>query len=549
VHGLETVNHAPINGRLAALDRVAPILIALVAAAGFLAFLPQRLAAWDAIQFALGLEDFAIPMHQPHPPGYLGHMAVGRVLTALGVACDRAIQLASLVAAAAATGAVYVLGRRLHSRAVGGLAAALFATNPVTIYYAVSGESYPIEAFGVVVLVTLGLRLGRSARLVPLAGFFLIYGFFGGIRQSIPLFLGPFALWRLIEACRASGPRGTLLRFGVAGGAAIAGILAWFVPLAFLAGGAHVVLDAFGSQFFKAWGAAYSPLLGATDRMVAANLDNLWRFLLAALAPAGWAALALAPLALRASKPLRLHLATYALWIAPPFLWFALMFVWKPGHMLFLCPAFALASAAALRRALPHGLRLLPGLAAATIVLAQIGVFLSPPAWWSHLCLCSASGIAYDEVDTAANLDAIRELTDGDPSSVLIVARASPFSFRKAMYYLPDVPVTWLMDEMSTGIAGRGLDACEAIGHRVRCLSGGGFWMKWNLPDAIDVPIPASTRRIVWLAPQAEPFMIELAKKVPLRAVKAGPVSVLPVADVGTDAIDVTVGGYRFRRE
>ena len=37
----------------------------------------------DAIQFALGVQHFNLAVHRPHPPGYVGYVALGRAFTAL----------------------------------------------------------------------------------------------------------------------------------------------------------------------------------------------------------------------------------------------------------------------------------------------------------------------------------------------------------------------------------------------------------------------------------------------------------------------------------
>ena len=47
---------------------------------------PRRrayLASWDAVQYALGLVDFDVTRHQPHPPGSILYVGAGRLLLAL----------------------------------------------------------------------------------------------------------------------------------------------------------------------------------------------------------------------------------------------------------------------------------------------------------------------------------------------------------------------------------------------------------------------------------------------------------------------------------
>src|SRR5262245_64821873 len=47
--------------------------------------LPYRtrlLYNWDAVQFALALREYDVIKHQPHPPGYILYVVVGRIVNA-----------------------------------------------------------------------------------------------------------------------------------------------------------------------------------------------------------------------------------------------------------------------------------------------------------------------------------------------------------------------------------------------------------------------------------------------------------------------------------
>src|SRR5437773_9060226 len=54
--------------------------IALVFLALHLAFLPASLEDLDSINFALGLRQFDVAHHQPHPPGYPVYIAAGKLV-------------------------------------------------------------------------------------------------------------------------------------------------------------------------------------------------------------------------------------------------------------------------------------------------------------------------------------------------------------------------------------------------------------------------------------------------------------------------------------
>ena len=57
--------------------------------------LPYRarmLYNWDAVQFALALREYDIVKHQPHPPGYILYVALGRLVNAWLADPDRGLR-------------------------------------------------------------------------------------------------------------------------------------------------------------------------------------------------------------------------------------------------------------------------------------------------------------------------------------------------------------------------------------------------------------------------------------------------------------------------
>ena len=84
-----------------------------------LLFLPPELEDIDSVNFALGVRDFDVARHQPHPPGYPVFIALGKVSTAAlkaaGVASaePRALALLSALAGTALIPLLFALFRRL----------------------------------------------------------------------------------------------------------------------------------------------------------------------------------------------------------------------------------------------------------------------------------------------------------------------------------------------------------------------------------------------------------------------------------------------------
>ena len=56
--------------------------LALVFALAHVPFLAHSLEDIDSVNFALGVRDFDVAKHQPHPPGYPVYIAIGKVTAA-----------------------------------------------------------------------------------------------------------------------------------------------------------------------------------------------------------------------------------------------------------------------------------------------------------------------------------------------------------------------------------------------------------------------------------------------------------------------------------
>jgi hypothetical protein len=112
-----------------------------------LPFRAKFLVNWDAVNFALGItESFNLQHHQPHPPGYIGYVAVGRGLAWLTGEANAGLTLMSVIAGAVAPASLYLLARRFVDRRPALIAALLFGTAPLVWYYSVVALTYIVAA-------------------------------------------------------------------------------------------------------------------------------------------------------------------------------------------------------------------------------------------------------------------------------------------------------------------------------------------------------------------------------------------------------------------
>ena len=106
----------------------------------------RLLPTWDAVQFALALDQFDVVRHQPHPPGYILYVALGRLVAV--VLSDAAATLGTLAVAASVVAVLllYRLGWQLYGRGAAVLAALGLAASPLFWAYGVVGLPYAVEA-------------------------------------------------------------------------------------------------------------------------------------------------------------------------------------------------------------------------------------------------------------------------------------------------------------------------------------------------------------------------------------------------------------------
>ncbi len=208
----------------------------LLTLAIFLAFLAlhlpgraQFLTNWDSVNYALGTRRFDLETHQPHPPGYIGYVALGRVLKLLGGDANNSFTLLSAVSGAGAAAALFLFATHFTSRRYAALTAVAFGLSPVVWYYSRVALSYsPEMALAVLFLwVAYEARAGGSLRHLLAATTLLVI--LGAVRQSGALFLIP--VWLYVVYGFSWRDRALAL------GLMIVGNLAWLAPLIWLSGG------------------------------------------------------------------------------------------------------------------------------------------------------------------------------------------------------------------------------------------------------------------------------------------------------------------------
>jgi hypothetical protein len=257
--------------------------LALIFALAHVPYLPLSLEDIDSVNFALGIRDFDVATHRPHPPGYPVYIFLGKIATAIvgavitatqSVIEAKALAIISLLSGLLAIASLYVVYAGMKSRDepeerapfrsldISAFAATAIAVScPLFWYLAVRpmsdlpGLSLALAAQACLMLAwwrqspgpdgdtrLTPAQMSASGRMIVIGAFLAAFSI--GVRSQTVWFT--FPLLALVIADRVGrGAAGAMLGGGIM---FIVGGLAWGIPLLIASGGLNAYLAALGSQ-------------------------------------------------------------------------------------------------------------------------------------------------------------------------------------------------------------------------------------------------------------------------------------------------------------
>ncbi|HTV00800.1 MAG TPA: DUF2723 domain-containing protein [Luteitalea sp.] len=303
--------------------------------AAHLGWLTRHLEDIDSINFALGLRQYDIAAHQPHPPGYPVFIVLGRTVAALlgpwvpdeATRAAVAMALLSALAGALALLALYRVlvvleqpagdgvQQSVASSASDGRVAsawpmlAVLATAAAPLFWLTAAR--PLSdmsglggALGAQWLILRAARVGTRLRDAVVAA--VACGLAVGLRSQVTWLVVPLLAWLAIVVWRRGGVKSAI----TLAAAALAGVLIWAIPMVAITGGPAAYQAAFVSQASEDLeGVPMLAFQPTPRRLITAALDTF-------VAPwGGWTlAAAVSILALVGVLSLRRH-RTHARWL------------------------------------------------------------------------------------------------------------------------------------------------------------------------------------------------------------------------------------------
>jgi len=211
--------------------------------------------SFDAVDFALGVENFDVFAMQPHFPGYPVLMLFAHGINRIMHDPVQSLAFLNICSGSALIVPVYVIASRIWDRSIGWIAVGLVAVNPLLWIYSLQPMSDLPGVLGIVssaafVVLAWKTQKGERSQWIFAGLAIFLFGLAMGIRLSyFPFFIFLFHLIIILPR----SIKGYLYLIGTG----CLSILLWFIPTALHEGGVVPYLQmgmAFTEGHFTEWG-------------------------------------------------------------------------------------------------------------------------------------------------------------------------------------------------------------------------------------------------------------------------------------------------------
>ena len=137
----------------------------------------------------------------------------------------------------------------------------------------------------------------------------------------------------------------------------------------------------------------------------------------------------------------------------------------------------------------------------------------------------------------------IFNLSSSNPNNTIIVIRDisredEGFDFRKAMYYLPDYNVYYLLDSENSHITNNTV----TVWH--------GQYYSYNITYApvVVIPLNQSVQQIVWVMSNQTNFYQEVQSQIGVQTINLPNGLNIYYSEIGSGPVNLQIGGFIFKR-
>ena len=198
-------------------------------------FATKYLFEWDSVQLALGIRNFNIINHQPHPPGYFFYVYSGKYIdNFLGNANYSLIIINIFFTIIAAILFYNIAFKIFKDKKLSILAGIIFITNPFIWFHGEFVNVYIIDSLFALIYFYISYSIIKeNKKIFPL--FSLLFGIGIGFRQSLIIFFAPLYIYVAFYYLKRE--KNYFYNILLNAIIFILATLSWLIPTAYLTGG------------------------------------------------------------------------------------------------------------------------------------------------------------------------------------------------------------------------------------------------------------------------------------------------------------------------
>lgn len=317
-------------------DKIFLFLISLIVIFSRIPFASKYLTTVNSVNYGLSFIKYDISYHQPHPPGYILYVMLGKMINIFFNDPNISMILISIIFTIFTIIITYFLAKRFFSRTIAIISVFLLVFNPIVWYYGEIAEIYMCEAFFATLIAYLSylVYVGEKKFIYISA---IVLGLSGGFRQDTLIFM--FPLWFVCLYYSKTTYKDYLKIFFVL----CLSIIIWLIPILISSGSIGNYLYLTNEITTRAFSTT-SLFYGATFSEQFYNAFELIMWSLMGIGIVGVICVLL-EFVLKTKKIFSLFdfrnfkILFLTLWILPAFLFYAVIHIANPGYILIYLPA------------------------------------------------------------------------------------------------------------------------------------------------------------------------------------------------------------------
>lgn len=160
-------------------------------------FVSKYLFEWDSVQFALGIDNFNIIHHQPHPPGYFFYVYSAKLVNLIINNPNYSLITINIILCAIASIIFFIICYKIfQNKLISFFASIIFITNPFVWFHSEFANVYIIDClFALIYFYLSYLIFIEKKNYTYLFSFLFAIGI--GFRQSLVIFFSPLYIFSI----------------------------------------------------------------------------------------------------------------------------------------------------------------------------------------------------------------------------------------------------------------------------------------------------------------------------------------------------------------